>query len=115
MTLSIYSPCVFFIKVFMSSLRSVDIIPLRGTGGNRSEPERTGANRSEPELGAANCSQLSHVFIAQAMPVRSIKEYLLRGAATHRPASKKELDEVEIRLHQRVKKISNVHGSAFSL
>jgi hypothetical protein len=49
----------FFIKVFMSSLRLVDIVPLRGTG-------------AKPELGAANCSQLPHVFIAQVMPVRSI-------------------------------------------
>ncbi|MDR0566436.1 MAG: hypothetical protein LBG47_05310, partial [Prevotellaceae bacterium] len=39
---------VFFTKVFTSSLRSVDIVPLRGIG----------ANRSEPELGVANAQNI---------------------------------------------------------
>jgi hypothetical protein len=51
-----YSPCVFFIKVFMSSLRSVDIVPLRGIIATSRIP-------SEAELGAANRSQLPHAFI----------------------------------------------------
>jgi hypothetical protein len=42
-TLFYYSPCAFLLKVFMSSLRSVDIIPLRGTGAKRSSAQPIGA------------------------------------------------------------------------
>jgi hypothetical protein len=35
----------------------------------------------------------------------TLKEYLLRGAAIHRPASKKELEEVEIRLKKQIEEL----------
>jgi hypothetical protein len=34
-----------------------------------------------------------------------LKEYLLKGAAIHRPASKKELEEVEIRLKKQIEEL----------
>jgi hypothetical protein len=34
-----------------------------------------------------------------------LKEYLLKGVAIHHPASKKELEEVEIRLKQQIEEL----------